>query len=217
MLVGVWVRCHFPFKNFNQLYPPLALLVNNLCLNIGGFDIQLSHLYPDLTFVIQDRAPVLKIAETDVWPRENPSALSAGKVQFIVHDFFTPNPIKQAEVYWLRSILHDWSDDYCVSILSALRSAMHPQKSRILICDQLMNTTIGCPDVLPSAPEPLPANYGINVRFSHQRDLCMMGIINGIERTPSQLKVLLEKAGLRIERVWEARSQVPIVEARVRT
>ena len=93
---------------------------------------------------------------------------------------------------------------------------MHPQKSRILICDQLMNTTLGYPDVLPSAPSPLPANYGANVRFSHQRDLCMMGIINGIERTPAQLGEIVEKAGLRIERVWEARSQVPIVEVRVR-
>lgn len=45
----------------------------------------------------------------------------------------------------------------------------------------------------------------------------MMGIINGIERTPSQLEVILEKAGSRTERVWEARSQVPIVEARVRS
>lgn len=191
-------------------------LTNILGPHPGGFDVQLSHLYPDLTFVIQDRAPVLKIAESDVWPRENPAALSSGRVQFLQHDFFNPNPTKNAEVYWLRSILHDWSDDYCVSILGALRSAMNPHKSRILICDQLMNTTLGYPDVLPSAPQPLPANYGTNVRFSHQRDLCMMGIINGIERTPAQLAAIVEKAGLRIEKVWEARSQVPIVEVRVK-
>lgn len=42
----------------------------------------------------------------------------------------------------------------------------------------------------------------------------MMGIINGIERTPAQLKKIVEKAGLRIEKIWEARSQVPIVEMR---
>ncbi len=43
----------------------------------------------------------------------------------------------------------------------------------------------------------------------------MMGIINGIERTPDQLKAIVEKSGLRIERVWECRSQVPIVELRL--
>jgi hypothetical protein len=44
----------------------------------------------------------------------------------------------------------------------------------------------------------------------------MMGIINGIERTPAQLVAIVVKAGLRIEKVWEARSQVPIVEVRVK-
>lgn len=43
----------------------------------------------------------------------------------------------------------------------------------------------------------------------------MMGIINGIERTPDQLRAIVEGSGLRIERVWEGRSQVPIVEVRL--
>lgn len=43
----------------------------------------------------------------------------------------------------------------------------------------------------------------------------MMGIINGIERTPAQLKKIVESAGLVIEKVWECRAQVPIVEVRL--
>lgn len=43
----------------------------------------------------------------------------------------------------------------------------------------------------------------------------MMGIINGIERTPDQLRAIVEKSGLKIEKVWECRSQVPIVEVRL--
>lgn len=42
----------------------------------------------------------------------------------------------------------------------------------------------------------------------------MMGIINGIERTPEQLRQVVEQAGLRIEKIWECRSQVGIVELR---
>ena len=42
----------------------------------------------------------------------------------------------------------------------------------------------------------------------------MMGIINGIERTPGEFRKLVEKAGLRVERIWECRSQVGIVELR---
>ena len=108
---------------------------------------------------------------------------------------------------------HDWSDDYCIKILSALRPAMSPS-SRILICDQVMNTTGGC-DELEPAPAPLLANYGVYCRYSHQRDLAMMGIINGIERTPAQFKEIIEAAGLQMERIWECRSQVSIVEVRL--
>lgn len=109
---------------------------------------------------------------------------------------------------------HDWSDDYCVRILSAIGSSM-TSSSRILICDQVMNTTLGCPELDP-APSPLPANYGYYTRYSHQRDLAMMGIINGIERTPAQFKAIVEAAGLRIEKIWDCRSQVSIVEVRLK-
>lgn len=88
-------------------------------------------------------------------------------------------------------------------------------KSRVLICDMLINTTQGAAEIA-SAPKPLPANYGAAVRFSHQRDLCMMGLINGVERTPDNMKYIVEQAGLRIEKVWECRSQVPIVEVRLK-
>ncbi|KAL9038899.1 MAG: hypothetical protein Q9180_002852 [Flavoplaca navasiana] len=181
---------------------------------LGGFDIQLSRLYPKLKFVVQDRGPVLQRAQQTIWPKEAPAAFAEGRVQFVEHDFFNTNPVSGAEVYWLRYILHDWSDDYCVRILSAIRAAMAPH-SRILICDQVMNTTDGCSE-LKSAPKPLLPNYGYYTRYSHQRDLCLMGIINGIERTPAQFKVLIEKAGMKLEKIWECRSQVSVVEVRLR-
>ena len=85
------------------------------------------------------------------------------------------------------------------------------QKSRILICDQVMNTTFGCEEI-SSAPSPLPANYGYHTRYCHQRDLCMMGIINGIERTPLQFNDIVERAGLKLKKIWECRSVVGIIE-----
>lgn len=82
--------------------------------------------------MVQDRSAVLQQAESSVWPEGNPSALSKGRVTFMPHDFFMANPIKDAEVYWLRYILHDWSDEYCIQILSAIRKSMGPA-SRVLI------------------------------------------------------------------------------------
>ncbi|KAL8636593.1 MAG: hypothetical protein Q9226_009238, partial [Calogaya cf. arnoldii] len=37
--------------------------------------------------------------------------LSASGIEAIPHDFFAPNPIKGAKIYYLRHVLHDWPDD----------------------------------------------------------------------------------------------------------
>ena len=71
----------------------------------GGFDIQLSHLYPDLKFVVQDRGPVIQQAARTVWAKEAPQALAKGRVSFVEHDFFEPNPVQGADIYWLRYIM----------------------------------------------------------------------------------------------------------------
>ncbi|KAL4789761.1 S-adenosyl-L-methionine-dependent methyltransferase [Aspergillus venezuelensis] len=177
---------------------------------VGGFVLQLLPVYPQLRFIVQDRAEVLRQAETEIWPIEVPEAVKDGRVQFMEHDFFQPNPVRGADVYWLRGVLHDWADDYCVQILSALRESM-ALRSRILVCDQIMNTTAGC-DEIPPAPAPLPANYGYYMRYPHHRDLAMMSIINGIERTPGQIAEIVKQAGLQIKKIWNCRSMVGIVE-----
>jgi hypothetical protein len=75
-----------------------------------------------------------------------------------------------------------------------------------------MNTTLGTAE-LNAAPYPLLANWGYYTRYSHQRDLAMMSIINGIERTPAQFRNIIERAGLKLHKIWDCRSQVSLVEA----
>lgn len=74
-----------------------------------------------------------------------------------------------------------------------------------------MNTTLGSEE-LPPAPSPLPANWGYYTRYSHQRDLAMMSIINGIERKPEEFLGLSQSAGLRLRKIYDCRSQVGLVE-----
>lgn len=71
-------------------------------------------------------------AKEEVWPVENAAALAEGRVEFMPHDFFQANPVKGAEVYLLRWILHNWPNEACVRILSAVRASMGP-RSRLLI------------------------------------------------------------------------------------
>ena len=49
-----------------------------------------------------------------------------GRVGFQAHDFFAEQPVKGADVYLLRLVLHDWSDKYAKKILEALVPALKP-------------------------------------------------------------------------------------------
>ena len=61
-----------------------------------------------------------------MYPRKfNKGRLKAGCKSLIIlgSDFFTLQPI-QADVYYFRSIFHNWSDKYCIQILQNLVPAL---------------------------------------------------------------------------------------------
>lgn len=60
-----------------------------------------------------------------------------------VHDFFTPQPVKQAAVFLLRVVLHDWPDDFARRILLHLREAATPA-TKLLLGDFIL--PLACPD-----------------------------------------------------------------------
>ena len=92
----------------------------------------------------------------------------------LANDFFKAQPIKGADVYYMRTILHDWADSYCLQILKLLREAAAPN-SKLLILESIMSyacedTTIaqdisGGTGLVP--PEPLLRNWGHANVFSH--------------------------------------------------
>lgn len=64
----------------------------------------LAKRFPQLRFVLQDLPSMICQAGT-VWSRELPEAIETGRTKLMNHDIFTPQPIKGAEVYWMRYIL----------------------------------------------------------------------------------------------------------------
>ncbi|KAM0657531.1 hypothetical protein ACHAPH_006636 [Verticillium nonalfalfae] len=78
--------------------------------------------------------------------------------------------------------------------------------------DQGGDAAAASPKTPYPAPQPLLPNWGYYTRYSHQRDLAMMAIINGIERKPDEFRELVERAGLRLRKIWDCRSQVGLVE-----
>ncbi|KAL8926659.1 MAG: hypothetical protein Q9208_002733 [Pyrenodesmia sp. 3 TL-2023] len=83
-------------------------------------------------FVVQDLS-----AEEVGNAQENLPKEHEGRVEFMQHDFFKPQPVKDADAYFFRLIFHDWPDKECVEILRNLVPALKKGAS-ILICDLVL-------------------------------------------------------------------------------
>ncbi|KIW62740.1 hypothetical protein, variant [Phialophora macrospora] len=139
---------------------------------------------PAKRLVLEDRAPVI---EEVIQANER----GFEDVQKIPHDFFMPNPVKGALVYYIRRCMHDWSDENDRIILSHLADAMAPD-SRILITEQIM----------PNPPTALNA----------WTDLCMMNL-GGKERTEKMFDALTASAGLKMVGVHKSlATDVAVIE-----
>jgi hypothetical protein len=69
------------------------------------------------------------------WNHREPNAIPDGQVTIQAHDFFTPQPVKDADVFLLRYILHDWSNGKAIEILKRLREAAVPGKTKVVVID----------------------------------------------------------------------------------
>jgi hypothetical protein len=149
-----------------------------LVVDVGGshgvVSIQLARRFPGLHFVVQDvDAQVVRDAE-----QQRPDDV-ADRVRFMVHDFFLRQPVRGADVYFLRAVLHNWSDKYAVKILQSLVPALKPG-ARIVL-----NETV--------VPEPgsVPPAQAARVRAN---DLTMLELQNAGDREMMEWERLFTKA-----------------------
>lgn len=97
------------------------------------------------------------------------------------------------DAYILSHVIHDWSESQCLAILGHCRKAMKPD-GRLLLVEM----------VLPAGDEPHPGKI---------LDMVMLVLPGGQERTEEEYRLLLEKAGFRLNRVIPTASAVSVVEA----
>jgi hypothetical protein len=116
----------------------------------------------------------------------------ADRVTIEAGNFFERVP-SGSNAYLLSHIIHDWTEDQCLSILGNCRREMNPG-SRLLIIEM----------VLPTGDTPHPGKM---------LDMMMLVGPGGQERTEQEYSTLLAKAGLRLTRVVPTESPVSVVEA----
>ncbi|KDQ19528.1 hypothetical protein BOTBODRAFT_28102 [Botryobasidium botryosum FD-172 SS1] len=181
----------------------------SVCVDIGGgVGTQTSLItkaHPHLKMIVQDQGVLQKQAE-EYWAITDVDALPSGRVTWQAQDFFEPQPVKGAAVYFLRCVLHDWADEDALRILQPVRDACSAD-SKVIIGEMLMS--FACPTSpddearrlvrRPAIPQPLLNNMGI--RGGYLSDAAMLGLHNGQERTIDQWHALLKRAHLKIDRI----------------
>ncbi|KAK6991803.1 O-methyltransferase [Favolaschia claudopus] len=174
---------------------------------VGSTSLLIAKATPGLRIINQDRAPVVEQAK-EYWNEHLRSHVQSGMVQFQVHDFFAPQPVKNADVFLLRQIIHDWPDEAAVRILTQLRAAS-THDTKLVIVDQIIPyatespLTNSIPGLArPAPPAPLLRNMGVAMAVPYWADIHMYALLNGRERTMGTLVAICEKAGWKIVQVY---------------
>ncbi|RHZ57240.1 O-methyltransferase xanE [Aspergillus thermomutatus] len=169
----------FPFESL-----PQGAKVVDVGGGRGQVSVRIAEKIPGLDFVVQDDVSMLEAGQAEGIPKA-----VKDRIEFMPHDFFNEQPVKGADVYLLRFILHDHPDSRCAKILSNIVDAMEPGKSRILIDDAIVPSFLG--------PE--------SSRFFNFLDLYMLVAMNGKERTLEQWNQLFQMVSpkLVLEKIWK--------------
>lgn len=141
---------------------------------------------PHLSAMVFDLPEVVNAIE-----RTSATAEEGLPVSYVPGDFFREIPAG-GDVYLLKSVLHNWDDESCISILQNCLKAMTIH-TRLLIIERL----------IPAGNEKSEANLF---------DINMQVMTGGQERTAEEYRKLLEATGFKLLQVLFTPSPVSILE-----
>jgi hypothetical protein len=139
-------------------------------------------IYSHLHFIVQD-------GSEDLLAQGNARDLSDlnGRVTFMEHDFFDPQPELNAGAYFIRQVVHNWNDADCVRILRNIVPAIEKcaPNTPLLINEMIL-------------PEP-----GTRSRYEEhllrQVDMLVMVSLGAKQRTLKEFQRLIHEADPRLQ------------------
>jgi hypothetical protein len=181
---------HFPDDRHNAVAAAYDFSGAKLIIDIGGGNGEalrcILRRFEQVRGLVFDRTDVVAAIPED--------ARMNGRIDTEAGNFFGAVPAG-GDIYLLVRVLHDWSDEDCLKILTRCRQAMSLQ-SRLLVVEQLL-------DPNPSTADPL----------SYLLDMQMMAMFGAArERTRDEFSTLLNTAGFELRTTLKTKSPVSIME-----
>jgi hypothetical protein len=155
----------------------------------GGHGLLLAAIlekYPQMKGVLYDAPSVIAGAQEVLAARG-----IADRCETVAGDFFQSAPAG-GDAYILKHIIHDWSDEECVTILRHCHAGM-TAGGKVLIVEM----------VLPERNLPGVSKF---------LDLEMLQFLSGCERTETEYRDLLARAGFELTRIVPTPSPYSVVE-----
>lgn len=148
----------------------------------GHISISLAREFPRLSFVVQDGSAdmLAQGKQLDLHGAE-------GRVTWMQHDFFQPQPLRDVAAFFIRQCTHNWCDRDVVKILKSFVPGLEGSKPGTPL---LINETI-----LPE-PGTRPLHEERNLR---QMDMLMYVNLGAKQRTKNEFEALLKEADPRYE------------------
>lgn len=143
--------------------------------------------FPTTTGVLFDQPLVVEHARDHI-----AAAKLTDRCHLVSGDFFY-DILPTGDVYLMKSIIHNWSDEEASAILRNCCKVMSPG-SRLLLVER----------IIPRGNAPHP---------SKEMDLAMLVVLGGKERVEDDYVALLDRAGLRLTRVINTESALSLIEA----
>ena len=129
--------------------------------SLGQASIALAKAFPHLKFVVRD-LPHNTEKGQQLLPEE-----FKDRINFMGHDFFTEQPVKDADVYFFQFVLLDYSDKDAAKVLQQIAQSMKPG-AKIVVRDGVL---------------PEPGSWPLTDEFNIRRlDLLAMIMLNSGQR-----------------------------------
>ncbi|KAL8881680.1 MAG: hypothetical protein Q9198_001163 [Flavoplaca austrocitrina] len=154
----------------------------------GHVSIYLAQQFPSLSFIVQDESNDMIAQGQPLLAKTSASDPSLrSRVQYMRHNFFDPQPVRDASAFFIRQCVHNWPDKECVQILRRFIPALEaaPPGTPLIINDT----------VLPK----MGSRTRYEERLLRQLDIAMLVVINAKQRTEKEFRALVKEADSRFE------------------